>query len=126
MDWLGTCHFCGNAVFKLDLYGGPSGPTDIDWRPWSIEDEVPPQFDANGKPVTKATIARWELERPYRLGLVVIDLQHGTYEAATNKPRGRLRPGSMHKLHMCEEKERVLYGSVSKTTVGVQSSHDHS
>ena len=127
MNRLDRCHFCGEAVFKLNLHTGPSGLTDIDWRPWTIEDEAAPTHDENGKALTKPTIRRWVEERPYRLGLVVIDLTSGTYQAATNRPRGALRPGALHKLHFCEEKGRVLYGiRYDKTPTRDPSPDDHS
>lgn len=121
-DHLGQCAYCGGAVFRLNLYSGPAGLTDINWQPWTIEDEVPPTHDNKDKPMTKATLKRWEEERPYRLGLVVIDLQSGTYQAATNKPRGRLRSSVMHKLHMCKEKEERLYG-IRETSIVASADH---
>lgn len=116
MSYLGNCRFCDQPVFQLTLKTGPSGLNDIDWRPWSIEDETPPttQPTKDGdKPITAATLKRWREERPYRLGLVVVDLQQGTYQAATHKARGKLIHGDdtvMHRLHWCEEKEKALYG----------------
>jgi hypothetical protein len=121
-DRLSHCSYCGEAVFKLHLYSGPAGPTDIDWRPWTIEDETPPEVDGKDRPLTASTLQRWVEERPYRLGLVVVDLAHGTYQAATDKPRGRLRPGALHKLHFCAAKESALYGT---TTVGRSRTGDH-
>jgi hypothetical protein len=138
---LSQCAYCGGAVFRLNLHSGPAGLTDIDWQPWTIEDEVPPTheplnktalkrweeehpgkeppvYDEN-KPVSKTTLKRWADERPYRLGLVVIDLRTGTYQAATDKPRGHLRSSVMHKLHMCQEKERQLYG-IGKTSTNTR------
>lgn len=117
MSHIGRCGFCGEAVFKLSLRTGPSGLNDIDWRPWTLDEEVQPTHDENGKELSAATIRRWKEERPYRLGLVVINLAAGTYEDATNKPRGKLRSNVMHRRHWCNEKEAVLYGTKSNSRI---------
>ena len=120
MNHLATCSFCGEAVFRLTLETGPSmHPVDIDWRPWTIEDETPPTEDAKGQKPTAATLRRWAEERPYRLGLVVLHLDKGTYESAVDKPRGPRRRGTLHKLHLCEERERHFYGTSNKSQYAV-------
>lgn len=98
-------------MLKLSLRTGPSALSDIDWRPWAIEDEIAPTHDPEGKKLTLAALRRWRDERPYRLGLVCVNLQKGTYEPAALKAKIRPRCEAMHKMHWCDEKERTLYGN---------------
>lgn len=98
------CRHCGDPVFRMGLRTSSWSKTDFDWRPWCIEDEQIPES------LTAAQKRKWIDQRPYQLGLAVLDLKNGTYKVAVDKANQKRKPEVMYRHHWCEEKERQLYG----------------
>src|SRR6266699_1517880 len=93
-DWLARCPYCDQPVWRVEPYGGPSGASDYDWRPWTLSDEFQP-----ATLTTAAQKRRWAEERPYRLGLVAINFATGHCVAATDKPRQKPRDRALYRAH---------------------------
>jgi hypothetical protein len=103
-DWLAQCPYCGQPVFRMEALTGPSGGSDYDWRPWTLEDEPEPPTT-----LSAARRARWQKERPYRRGLACLDFDTGKWQLAMLNPRQRPISEVMYAPHWCEQKVQALY-----------------